>query len=198
MNLISHFVTQAVTPYTFAVNDDRPSRPYKPRPRKANGTFEKVPEVEIEYKLCSKCKKVHPVSEFNKHIRMSDGYQSYCKPCHAIAIKEYKAKKLKEKPMEVFDNVRNWAGDRNIILGSTVQAQFVKLMEEVGELANGISKGRPDEIIDGIGDSMVVLTIIAEQFGFKAEECLESAYQQIKDRRGKIINGTYVKESDLG
>jgi len=100
--------------------------------------------------------------------------------------------------MQIFDKIRDWAIDRNIIEGSTMQSQFVKLVEELGELAHGISKSRDDEIVDGIGDCVVVLTIIAAQHGVQIEDCIGIAYNEIKDRKGRMINGTFVKESDLG
>ncbi len=99
--------------------------------------------------------------------------------------------------MNNFDNIRKWAHERNIIDGATPQAQFVKLIEEVGELAHGMSKGRPEEIKDGIGDAVVVLTILAEQHFVRIEDCIEVAWNEIKDRRGEMRNGVFVKEADL-
>lgn len=93
--------------------------------------------------------------------------------------------------------IRQWAHDRNIIDGATPQAQFVKLIEEIGELAQGIAKSRPEAIADGIGDAVVVLTILAAQHGMLIEDCINLAYNEIKDRKGKMINGTFVKEADL-
>lgn len=99
--------------------------------------------------------------------------------------------------MNFFELIRSWAEDRNIIEGSNRQAQFVKLIEELGELANGISKGNEHEVKDGIGDAMVVLTILAAQSGLTVEECLAQAWDDIKERKGRMVNGTFVKESDL-
>ena len=99
--------------------------------------------------------------------------------------------------MNRFQDIRQWARDRNIVEGSTMQAQFVKLIEETGELARGIAKGHPNEIEDGIGDAVVVLTILAAQHGVDIEACIELAWNEIKDRKGKMINGTFVKEADL-
>lgn len=97
----------------------------------------------------------------------------------------------------IFQLVRDWANARNIILGATPQAQFVKLIEEVGELATGMAKNRTELIKDGIGDAVVVLTILAAQYGYSLEECVEAAYNEIKDRKGKMVNGVFVKEADL-
>jgi NTP pyrophosphatase (non-canonical NTP hydrolase) len=96
-----------------------------------------------------------------------------------------------------FADIRNWAHARNIISGATREKQFVKLLEEIGELANGLAKGRESEVMDGIGDAVVVLTILAEQSGFTIEQCIELAWHEIKDRKGRIVNGVFVKEADL-
>ena len=99
--------------------------------------------------------------------------------------------------MTRFADIRVWAHERNIINGATMQAQFVKLIEEIGELAQGIAKGRPDAIEDGIGDAVVVLTILAAQHGVTIEDCIEIAWNEIKDRKGRVVGGVYLKESDL-
>ena len=99
--------------------------------------------------------------------------------------------------MNRFPDIRQWANDRNIINGATMQAQFVKLIEEIGELAEGIAKGRPEAIKDGIGDAVVVLTILAAQHGVTIEDCIEIAWNEIKDRKGRMVGGTFLKESDL-
>ena len=96
-----------------------------------------------------------------------------------------------------FEDIRYWADQRNIIDGASMQAQFVKLIEEVGELAEGIAKGRPEAIKDGIGDAVVVLTILAAQAGTDIDTCIELAWNEIKDRRGRMVMGTFVKEADL-
>lgn len=93
--------------------------------------------------------------------------------------------------------IRQWAHDRNIIDGASPQAQFVKLIEEIGELAEGIAKGRIEEVKDGIGDAVVVLTILAAQHDLLIEDCISFAHNEIKDRKGRMVNGTFVKESDL-
>lgn len=94
-----------------------------------------------------------------------------------------------------FDKVRQWASDRNLIEGSNPQAQMLKLIEEVGELAAAIARGKRFEATDGIGDCMVVLTILAAQLKHEsAEECFSLAYDEIKDRKGRMIDGVFVKE----
>lgn len=96
---------------------------------------------------------------------------------------------------ELEKKVVKWAEDRNLIKGSNPEAQMLKLMEEVGELASDIAKRR--DVKDSIGDSLVVLTLIARQFNTNLEECYNLAYEEIKDRKGRMINGTFVKEEDL-
>lgn len=94
-------------------------------------------------------------------------------------------------------DIRRWAHDRNLVEGGTPQAQFVKLIEEIGELANGINKKREHEVLDGIGDAVVVLTILAAQYGYEIEHCIEMAWNEIKDRKGRMVGGIFVKEADL-
>jgi NTP pyrophosphatase (non-canonical NTP hydrolase) len=102
----------------------------------------------------------------------------------------------KETP-NVFDNIRSWAKDRGIYDSGDVKTQYVKLMEEAGELAKALLDEDEPEIIDAIGDMVVVLTNLAKLKGFKIEDCVDSAYHEIANRKGKMINGTFVKESQL-
>lgn len=101
------------------------------------------------------------------------------------------------KEYRVFDRIRQWASDRNLIQGATTHAQMLKLTEEVGELASAIAKNKQTEIYDAIGDCVVVLTILAAQNGMVIEGAVINAYETIKDRKGKMVNGVFVKESDL-
>jgi NTP pyrophosphatase (non-canonical NTP hydrolase) len=94
----------------------------------------------------------------------------------------------------VFDHIRNWAEIRGIYDGGDEKTQYVKLMEEAGELAEGILKERPAEVKDAIGDMVVVLTNLAHLVNMRIEDCIESAYNEIKDRKGSMSNGTFVKE----
>ncbi|MBF0752123.1 MULTISPECIES: MazG-like family protein [unclassified Pasteurella] len=165
---------------------------------------------------------------------------------------------------QLIKNIELWAEDRNLIEGSTPQKQFIKLMEEFGELCSGVSKNKPDVVKDSIGDCFVVMVILAAQRGknealvaeelileshsFKSEiedslldtfrcfahlaealtesdeeksvgllfefcftglleaanyfdldfkTCVQSAWEEIKDRKGKMIDGVFVKEGDL-
>ena len=101
------------------------------------------------------------------------------------------------KPLsELVALIQNWAWDRNLIEGSTPDDQMLKLMEEVGELAGGFCKYKADVIKDSIGDVFVVLTIIAAQMGWSIEECVQTAYEEIKDRKGKMVDGIFVKDEE--
>lgn len=93
------------------------------------------------------------------------------------------------------DRVVQWAKDRNLVEGSTPGHQLKKLIEEVGELASAIALGDLAGIKDGIGDTAVVLTIIAEQIGSGLDECQELAWNEIKDRKGRMGPcGTFIKD----
>jgi len=93
-----------------------------------------------------------------------------------------------------FNDIRQWAMDRNLITGTSAEKQFLKLAEEFGELGNAIGKDNLPEIKDAIGDMIVVLTILSSQYGVNVEYCIDSAWEEIKDRKGKMINGIFVKE----
>lgn len=92
--------------------------------------------------------------------------------------------------------IKKWATDRNVTKGDT-KSQMVKLLEEAGKLAEGINKNKKDLIVDSIGDVYVVLVILCMQLGLDINDCIQVAYDEIKDRKGKLINGLFVKEEDL-
>lgn len=94
-----------------------------------------------------------------------------------------------------FDNIRCWATDRGIYDKGDVKTQYAKLMEEAGELAKAILNQDQAELVDAIGDCVVVLTNLAYLAGTDIEHCVESAYNEIKSRKGKMSNGTFVKET---
>lgn len=92
--------------------------------------------------------------------------------------------------------IKLWARDRNLHTAGAMN-QLSKLLEEIGELASAINKDNKEKIIDSIGDAYVVLTILAMQYNLNIEDCIAEAYNEIKDRKGKLINGIWVKEQDL-
>ena len=94
-----------------------------------------------------------------------------------------------------FDKIRDWAEDRGIYANGDPKTQYIKLMEEAGEVGRAILKQDKPEIKDGIGDMVVVLTNLAELCDMTIEECVESAYEVISKRTGKMKNGTFVKDN---
>lgn len=95
---------------------------------------------------------------------------------------------------EQINKVIQWAHDRNLIHGSDAKTQALKLMSEFGELADSINKQK--DMRDDIGDCLVVLTIIATQHGLELSDCLEVAYNDIKDRKGIMLDGLFIKDTD--
>jgi len=95
----------------------------------------------------------------------------------------------------VYDLIRVWAKEKGIYDKGDSKTQYVKLMEEAGELAKALLKDDKPEIIDAIGDMVVVLTNLAKLENLLIEDCVVSAYNVIKNRKGKMIGGTFVKET---
>ena len=93
-----------------------------------------------------------------------------------------------------FDLIREWANERGLYKGGDSKTQALKLVEEVGETCKAILKSDEPEIIDGIGDCVVVLTNLAELIGTPIEDCIAAAYNEIKGRTGKMDNGTFKKD----
>ena len=97
-------------------------------------------------------------------------------------------------PFTTFDNIRQWAFERGLYDKGDPKTQTLKLMEEAGEICRAILKKDTPEIIDGIGDCVVVLTNLAHLCDTTIENCIEAAYNEIKDRTGKMNNGTFKKD----
>ncbi len=93
-----------------------------------------------------------------------------------------------------FQLIRDWAGERGLYSKGDTKTQFCKLMEEAGELGRAVLKNDHKEFVDAIGDMVVVLTNLAELGGTSIEDCIDSAYNEIKDRKGGMKNGTFVKD----
>lgn len=90
--------------------------------------------------------------------------------------------------------VLKWAEERGLLKAENAPRQMLKLMEEVGELAGAMAKNKQGDIVDAIGDIQVVLIILSKQLGYDYEQCLIDAYNVIKERKGKLINGVFVKD----
>ena len=95
---------------------------------------------------------------------------------------------------QYFDLIREWADERGLYEHGDPKTQALKLVEEVGETCRAILKEDAKEMVDGIGDCVVVLTNLAELIGTPIEECIDIAYNEIKDRKGKMNNGTFKKD----
>jgi len=94
-----------------------------------------------------------------------------------------------------FDLIREWAKERGLYERGDSSTQYIKLMEEAGELAQALLKRNDAEIYDAIGDMVVVLTNLAHMEGVTIENCIDDAYNEIANRKGKMINGTFVKNT---
>ena len=94
-----------------------------------------------------------------------------------------------------FDLIRTWADERGLYDKGDTKTQYLKLMEEAGELGRAILKNDEPEFIDAIGDMVVVLTNLARLCGVSIETCIDSAYEVISKRTGKMVNGTFVKDT---
>ena len=94
----------------------------------------------------------------------------------------------------IFDYIRDWAEKRGLYEKGDPKTQTLKLMEEAGEICRAVLKKDKPEVVDGIGDCVVVLTNLAHLCGTSIEECIELAYDEIKNRTGKMDNGTFKKD----
>jgi NTP pyrophosphatase (non-canonical NTP hydrolase) len=97
---------------------------------------------------------------------------------------------------QLIENVEQWSIDKDLNNGNP-DRQALKFYEEAGEVGAALSRNKLDDLKDGIGDTVVTLIILAQQHGMTLEECLQYAYDEIKGRKEKTINGTFIKESDL-
>lgn len=98
------------------------------------------------------------------------------------------------KTDELVNDIKAWHHARNLIEGATDKDQYMKLIQEAGELSDSICKGKDRK--DDIGDIMVVLINIMERNGYTMVDCLNTAWQDIKDRKGMMVDGVFVKEGD--
>ena len=103
-------------------------------------------------------------------------------------------KAFKPNGTSAFNKIRDWAKDRNLYQKGDSKTQYVKLMEEAGELAQALLKQNKPEIKDAIGDMVIVLANLSELEGFKIEDCINESFNVISKRTGKMVNGTFVKD----
>ena len=95
---------------------------------------------------------------------------------------------------ELINKVKLWASEKNLLKEENIHAQMLKVLEEVGETSGAILKRKNQEIIDGLGDSFVTLIILCYQLDLEPKVCLQKAWDEIKNRKGKTINGTFIRE----
>ena len=120
-------------------------------------------------------------------------YEAFFNPKHKQTVLKYDTSV--DKVPNRFDLIRQWAEDRGIYAKGNSHTQYVKLMEEAGELAKALLNKDVYEIKDAIGDMVVVLTNLAVLEGMQIENCIDSAYNEIANRKGEMINGTFVKQT---
>lgn len=98
-------------------------------------------------------------------------------------------------PGRLIEEIIEWGREKGI---DDPDKQTIKLMEECGELAHEISRSRynSNEVKDAIGDITVVLIILADILDLDFGVCLSIAYDTIKDRTGKTVNGSFIKSED--
>lgn len=97
---------------------------------------------------------------------------------------------------QLVKQVEQWSKDKQLDKADP-NRQALKVWEETGEIGAALSRNKLDDLKDGIGDTVVTLIILAQQHGWSLEECLQYAYDEISQRKGRTINGTFIKESDL-
>ncbi len=95
-----------------------------------------------------------------------------------------------------FQPIRDWARDKGILDKGDPKTQTLKTLEELGELAGALLKGNEPEVIDALGDTVVTLIIVAELKGYKLEDCINSAYEIIAQRKGRMENGNFIKDGN--
>src|SRR5699024_8310378 len=129
---------------------------------------------------------------------------------HIMHLSQERLNELKEKQSEEMDTlemthfgldsytdlIKQWAVDRNLHTADS-NKQMLKLVEEFGELGEGMAKGRTEDVKDALGDMYVVMTILAMQMDIDITECIQMAYNEIKDRKGEMRDGVFVKQADL-
>jgi len=113
----------------------------------------------------------------------------------ALNMSSRKALNLNVGSLNRFDLIRTWADERGLYDKGDTKTQYLKLMEEAGELGRAILKDDQPEVVDAIGDMVVVLTNLSELAGYNIEHCIDEAYNVISKRTGKMVNGTFVKDT---
>lgn len=128
-----------------------------------------------------------------KHGPLHEKCELYAKWCRCFVNNNWNNKNMEN----LISNVVVWADDKDLLKSENSLKQFTKVVEEVGEVAAALARNNKDELKDGIGDVIVTLIILAEQQGLAVGDCLQAAWDEIKNRKGKTVNGTFIKSEDL-
>jgi len=131
-----------------------------------------------------------------KQMNIMDQYNGKCRSgaLSPSGLREEKCRDCDCGKMGQFDLIREWAHERGLYDKGDVKTQTLKLLEEAGEICRAVLKNDKAEIIDGIGDCVVVLTNLAELNNVSIEDCIDAAYEEISNRTGKMVNGTFKKD----
>lgn len=137
----------------------------------------------------------------NENLRAKRDYyeKAYNDDLELIAFNKIKIGEYSAAGSDFYDligKVEEWSIDKKLNKAESSK-QMLKVVEEVGEVAAALARNDMHELRDGIGDVVVTLIILAQQNGMMLEECLEQAWNEIAERKGEMINGVFVKESDL-
>lgn len=172
---------------TWQENDKRGSEYLKSKMNKHGyvSVYYESGEYIDSYTSISEASKIHNCPNLPKVIT---GERN--KSCGLVAIK------IDEMP-SIYEKIRMWSRTRGLYSNGNPQTQALKLITEIGELFEGILKNDDFEIIDAIADIAIVLTNLADIIGLKIEECLPVGYDEINSRKGKMINGSFVKQETI-
>ena len=131
-----------------------------------------------------------------KQMNLMDQYNGKCRSgaLSPSGLREEKCRDCDCGKMGQFDLIREWAHERGLYDKGDVKTQTLKLLEEAGEICRAVLKDDKEQIIDGIGDCVVVLTNLAELNNVSIEDCVDAAYDEISNRTGKMVNGTFKKD----
>lgn len=157
-----------------------------------NGTFEEVSDYPGIRKKFSRLISLEEVDKFANEIAEEKAKQIMSQYVEYVFSKEVSTSYsvLSRKIINRFTKI-------GIVKPENAKTQFMKVSEELGELAEGINKDRPQQVKDSLGDVLVTLILLAEDLNLNLLDCLNSAWNEIKDRKGEVKNGSFVKESDL-
>lgn len=131
-------------------------------------------------------------SEYHVLVEWANGYRNYYRPSDLELVEQFEGLKFNFEHIQ--PKVIKWAKEKGILDKGTPLAQADKTLEEAQEIKDGLLKGDRHEVEDGIGDTLVTLIIQAELSGTDLLQCLAKAYDTIAKRKGKMVDGKFVKD----